>query len=441
MAKIAFVSRRNYGTYNQDSYVEGFSNALTRMGNIVHCFLSNYLSEKFIVKQLIKLNPDIIIAFNNECMNEKVIKKTSALIFLSASDVITFWKNIDLITKYPDRYYILHNSEDTYNEAIERFKNLPKEKNIMFGHTTDLKKRNIEQDIEISFVGSMGDWCKASSQYFLRNEKNPKININDIKEQYTTDVKKLIENPLYEIPKEPFSWNSAISYKEAVIFNATANKRFKILQALEEFKLKIFSIPSSILNVALYDINLLEAFDFTQSVTLYDNENTYNRSKVSLNLPHGIVSYGFSWRVPEIMASNACLLTDYRPNLERMMKPYIKFPMYTSPMEAKELAKKMIKDEIYRKELVLASQKMIEENCRFEPKIRRLSELCNIKMDMEGTSQGICEKHFINNMNRVCQFLPQNSFIKEKRIFLKNEIRYKLWAHLTQKLIEKGIIN
>ena len=247
---------------------------------------------------------------------------------------------------------------------------------------------------------------------------------------------------MYVVKEELPLWDKycGVPYRQSVILNTICLKRFSILRELKDLGIRIFSYPQGMADILTYDINLFKSFDFNPSVTLEDNTYTYNRSKISLNLPHATTQNGFSWRVCEIMASNAVLLSDYRADLDRLMKPYFKdFPMYNNAQEARELANKILKDDGYRKALVEASNKMVDENCRFEPKIKKVEELTGVKLSSD--QKGSVDRSAYTSLcltDKECRGLAKLPVKKD--ISFVNKIRYKLWCELTSKLIKRNII-
>ncbi|GAB7269608.1 hypothetical protein DZS_10010 [Dickeya ananatis] len=82
----------------------------------------------------------------------------------------------------------------------------------------------------------------------------------------------------------------------------------------------------------------------------------------------------FSWRVCDILASNAVLLSCPQPDLLKLSKGYVDLPTYESPAEARDLATKLLNDPVWRKDLALGSQQMIDDKCRFEPKFKLIQD-------------------------------------------------------------------
>ena len=400
MAKVAIISKSNVSFTNkivQDGFIEGFANTFARMGNEVRCYVITSYLEKAAGNDIKKFQPDLIISFNNVLINESLLKAVSCPVCVFGYDSVSFWDNLDLIKKNYDRFYFIHHGEDTYSQAHTLLPDANENHHFIFGYASDLRKKDIAQDIEISFIGGLGNWNKSLSAYFTQMYyERIDFSLNDVKDKVIRDMEDLENNHLKIINKSPKHWENLglLNYRQAIILNLTALKRFDILRNVADLGLKVFSYPQFI-DVIGWDLGLAKAFDFTPSVSLEDSQYNFNRSKISLNLPHAHAQNGFSCRVCAIMASNACLLSDYRRDLELLMKPYFKaYPMFTSAAEARELCIKLLKENNYRKDIVNASQQMVEENCRFEKKIRGLSEMLNIPLDISDKSSGSTYNHF-----------------------------------------------
>ena len=79
------------------------------------------------------------------------------------------------------------------------------------------------------------------------------------------------------------------------------------------------------------------------------------------------------------MASNACLVTDYHADFERLFGN-IPIPVYNSPSEAYEVCRQLLGDEGRRKEIVSQCQEVIDSRYRFKHLLVKLEEYSGIKM-------------------------------------------------------------
>ena len=410
----------------QDGFIDGFANALARMGNVVRCYVLRL--EKTAEKDLKAFKPDLIISFNNVMMNKSLLSALSCPICVFGYDSVSFWNDLDLIKANYDRYYLIHHGDDTYSQAMKLFPGMPKSHHFIFGYASDLRKKDLVQDIEISFIGGLGNWHRSLQNYFIHRYHGQKnLSLNEIKDKVIEDIETTSEKHLTIIKNSPEYWDqlNLMDYRQAIILNATTLKRFEILRNLTDLGLKVFSYPQFI-DVISWDLGLAKAFDFTPSVSLEDSEYNFNRSKISLNLPHAHAQNGFSCRVCAIMASNACLLSDYRRDLKLLMQSYITMPMFESAAEARDLAQKLLVDNVWRKDVVAASQQMVEDHCRFEKKIKEMETWIGVPLDNKDIAG---RKEFY-----------LNKYTGKNHLNWKDKIRYKIWKHLNKKLKKENII-
>jgi len=89
-------------------------------------------------------------------------------------------------------------------------------------------------------------------------------------------------------------------------------------------------------------MELVFAFDYTPVTSIKLTEKLLNSSKIGINLYHAQAVTGFSWRVADIMASNSCLISPNKQDLQKL-NPYMKIPTFETPEEAREICKKTSK--------------------------------------------------------------------------------------------------
>ena len=88
---------------------------------------------------------------------------------------------------------------------------------------------------------------------------------------------------------------------------------------------------------------------------------------------------GFPWRVMDIMASNACLVTDYHAGFKRLFGG-IPIPVYESASEAYELCRQLVKDQSRRREIVLQCQETVANKYRFKHLLPKLEEYSGVTL-------------------------------------------------------------
>lgn len=371
-----------------DSFVEGLIRALSRSGNdILNIRVNDFrfgghvvVSRAALREKIKNFGPDLILTLNNEFPYPELIDETTCPIACLAADSYAFFSNKEKIRKFPERYYFFNFSNDTIKTLKDWFPEAYPDRNVLFGHATDLRATAIEQDIDLSFVGSIANWNRELVGYFQRLPNIPGMSYpsqNEAKAQFFELFDRFRDDPFMTLksgclPAEP-SWR--LPLEASFIHLLTCQQRFKTLSVLSDLGLKLFGYPHAYSELLLYDEKLFRCFDFTPSVTMDHATQTYNRSKISLNLPHGHAQEGFSWRVCDVLASNATLLSCRQPDLVALSKGYVDLPMFDSPAEARELAVKLLADPLWRKDISVACQGMIEDKCRFEPKFRIMEQV------------------------------------------------------------------
>jgi hypothetical protein len=123
------------------------------------------------------------------------------------------------------------------------------------------------------------------------------------------------------------------------------------------------------------------------------------------------------------------------------MKGYVDLPIYDSPQQARELAIKLLKDDEWRKDISLASQKMIEDKCRFERYFKGMEQAITgldiTSSNKEGTFKNLYHRDYKEPV------IDGKISIKAVEIDKPNIItkyKYKIWKHLDKNLRKKGII-
>ena len=402
-----------------DSFVEGFANALKRCGNQVLMIRTNEfvdypvtsklksnINKKKLLKSINNFNPELIITFNNSFPCEEFITRTSCPIILYTADGCDFFAFKDLIKKYQDRYVFFNLNESIYTSLNKHYPFIKESQYCYFGYATDFQAKDIEQDINISFLGSIPNYTYNLAQYFIKESSN------EIKEMFFNEFDIFKQDVFSHFNVKLPNFKSETLLETLAIFLLTTKDRFEILSELTDLGLAIYGYDSFCL-AGIYNYELLKAYNFDLCVTIEQSQILFNRSKISLNLPNARATCGFSWRVPDILASNSVLLSPDKKDLKTLMQGYAELPTFNSPAEAKDIAGKLLKDDVLRKELSQASKKMINDKCRFELKFKTMQEHLKINLfpDNIGSIKHLDEKEFFNIIS--IKSPKQNKILRE----------------------------
>ncbi|WP_147276945.1 glycosyltransferase [Runella aurantiaca] len=405
MAKILFSAFSNVTWTPEkhlDSFVEGFIRSLARSGNEVlnirtNDFVKHPITSKLIPfidkaelqKKIKDFNPDLIITFNNSFPFEEVVSETNCPIALYVADGPDFFAFKDLISKYADRYHFFKMNENIYNTLLRSFPNINPDRFFDFGYATDFNAREVEQNINISFLGSIPNYTHQLVHYFQRKKSNA------LKDDFFKEFNNFKNDVFSKINVDLPDFHDHMRIETLAVFLITTKDRFFTLSALSDLGLVIKGYET-ICEAGMYNYELLNSYVFDLCVSIDQSENFYNQSKISMNLPNARATDGFSWRVPDILSSNSVLLSPRTNELKKLMEGYIDLPMYESPSEAREIAQKLLKDPVWRKDISLASQQMIRDKCKFEDKFKVMEDHFNINLTRNTTAAEVKELPVVN---------------------------------------------
>ena len=330
------------------------------------------------INKIKEFNPDVIFTFNNRIF-EEIIKTTSCPIVLFEADLVSLFANTELITKYKERYYMATFCEKYINDYKKLgFEN---DKIILLHPATSVKAENKEKTSNISFIGSCFSGIDITIKEEIFSSDNGAACYEMYKEfwnSFNYNYKSLLDK---YIPNNKFSvWDC---YK---IFD----NRTIILQSVLDLGLKLYGVDWQ--KLPSTNLPLICAFDPTPMYSLEHNQDIYNSSIVSLSISHPqCEGYSFPWRIYDIMASNSVLVSSYAAQLNEYTKNYVQIPMYQNPYDARELCKKMLKEENLRNDIIYASNEFIDKFGRWHDNLEKIQSYTNINITEAKKPEGTCD--------------------------------------------------
>lgn len=435
----------NDTSFNIFPFYEGLINALVRNGNnvsfmIVNEFVQSYKSrsnqlssrldqvklDNYIKNQ----NFDLIIAFNN-ALYDGYLQKSDIPYIIWGVDPINVYADKENLKSNQGRYIFAGNCEDDYHNIKDYFQ--PSKLDIL-RFATDIRSEKVEQIYPISFVGSL--W-RSSEKELLKKGLHPKElkQIIDLLRQNTNFT-------IDGLKKELHIQHNLLNQTSAfwLLHGIATTDRIAVLSALADLGLHTFGKSEMWQELADTNLFLACTYDSEDVYDLQSTQDLFNRSKISFNMSHIHAGQtGFSFRVIDSMASNACLVTDYKEGYEHLFGRYVKLPTfeYGHPQEARKVCEYMLTHEDERLDVVENSQKAIDAEYRFEHRFKQIESIVNIKLmrKTKGSLSQIKAKDFIKAEK------PDKPVIfKSKNLNLKDKFRYKVWKHLDKKLRRDGII-
>lgn len=390
--------------------------------------LHSDISENNLRQQIASFKPDVVISFNNVNYN-KILEVTDCKIVVWDADTLCLWNQKKLIKDNVDRYVYFAFSEYYINRTRAYFgfkdsqcHNVPL--------ATNFQNKKLNQNTNISFIGTrfvgyypiekiIKDYSGSEElkNVLSRIHKSPFIS----SEELLQGVKnKKLSDELKKI--SPSEYNCIFS----------AEDRIQGLLNICDLGLKLYGDPGWYSFSG--DLPSLASCYIPEKIySVKQNEDIYNSSKICINFIHAQSSEGIPWRVPEILATNGCLVSSHTPYLVNSFKKYVKIPTFTNSFEARDLCQKLLKNDKWREDIVLGANEAINSEWRWERRFKQMEEILGISLlnkGIEGHTDIILPEFVLDSR--------QSNFKKYKSF--KNKIRYKVWKHLGKKLRKKGII-
>jgi len=388
--------------------------------------VKNKKLDRLILDRVDQFKPDLIITFNHRIPYSilETYKDIPSVIW--DGDALEYFCDLKYIKENIERYKIFSISESWEKGYIDfGFK---KNQIYQVPPATAIYKEDIPQDIKISFLGGI---------------------------HYDTGkIKKLICSHKYEeqlwniqqeyLNSETFDYEALFckyfqnDYENLNLNNADLwpffNYRWLVLANLLDLGLKIYGLRWD--EVVKTMPQITTAF-FNKNVwSLEDNQEFYNRSVISISPihPQGCGS-GFPWRIYDVMASNACLVSEHSSDLKKLTSGQVEIPMFHTPWQAREICQDLLKDDTARYEIITASQKYVDNNARWIHHFKNIEDIMNIKIINENQIGNYI------NIDRDLEFQKLISSNKtQRKMKLKDKIRYKIWKQLDKTLKRKKII-
>lgn len=420
---------------------DGLTQELTKNGNDVllintayfNPYKINTVGNKKINRQILttakQFDPDLIITFNHKIPKCILDHFTDVPIVIYDGDELGFFSDLEYVEENINRYTLFSIVNEWRQGYLDFGFNNKQIHYMPVG--TPIKAEDIPQDKNISFLGTIhynsGKLCKLIKKHEYDSTFKQIITeqLNTSSYDYEDLFRKYFEDEY-----------DSLGLTEIDLF-PMFNHRIITLINLLDLGLHINGYRWNMVTKILPQLAAVCSPELMWTVE--ENQNYFNSSKISINPIHPQAKgSGFSWRVFDIMASNACLVCEHSSDLKALTKDYLDIPMYHTPWEAREICKELLNDDNARKEIVLASQKYIEENARWVHRFKEMENILNIKLINPGETGKLINLVEDEEFIEQCAEFRRKKF--GKKISLKNKIRYRIWRHFNKILKKKRII-
>lgn len=367
-------------------FYEGFIKGLDAAGNNVAVFSHKGFGQDFgeiddnTRAFVTEFEPDLCIIFNNSFYDLSSV--VSCPIVIYEVDSPRYFSNKQRIRDNPDRYLFFILQSDSRKPLMEEYGVSPKNIFYVPCFSEVYADEQMKSEVNISFIGSRFLMTSARP-FFAFLTGNPS---DEERQMFQNCVNEIRNNPQvtpaelvykYKIMSELVACNLNIP---DILMTLSAEKRVKVLSAVAELGLDLYGTENWG-NEYYLNIDLNFSYVNKKVYSIRHNQDIYNSSKIGINVSHLQATSGFPWRVMDIMASNACLVTDYHSDF-KVLFPEVAdiLPVYDNAYEAYDLCRKLIRDEQYRQEIVLRCNEVINTKYRFKNLLPKLEEYSGVKL-------------------------------------------------------------
>lgn len=318
-------------------------------------------------------NPDVVLNFNNSLPIEvyEVLQGCAKVCIIDADNPDTFW-NKDYLLDHKDELFYLGLQSYSKQMYESYLGSELKDNYLYFPPGTAVKNQKIEQDKNISFIGSNFYPLDIPPGEDFYSQMG--LDLYDaLKQNYylTIDEAKSICPHCSNVP-----W-----LLEKVRAYYVGQDRLKHMQLLVDLGFTFYGVRWWN-HIAYYDFELAKCFDPTPKITLSDNQEVYNSSKISVNISHPQAKSSFSWRVMDIMASNSCLLMEDKKDWRNLFEQYLSKEtvnaiIYSDMYDMRNKAINLLNDDDLRKRCVADLNNAIDQNGRWHHRLINLEKFLN----------------------------------------------------------------
>ena len=354
------------------------------------------IPNKRISEAICNFKPDLILTYNH-VIDELIYKITDCPIVVLEADTFSDFSNKELIKKYVYKVFIAIFHKNVVNLIERQIPFIGKDKIIIFMNSTSLKPEVIPMDINISFIGTLYQVPKNGLILNIVDNFN--------KTPYLHTAKNIFEKALYNFEAIEEADLAFLSCGRPELLNYLSTyTRQGILDAIAPLGLHCYGHFPNLEKLAQF-YDLFFCLKNTPVYTMAENQQIYNRSKISINchFAHNIrqAEYSsYSWRVPDIMATNSCLVSTECHALDQDFGKWVKIPQFSNKVEAYEICEKLLKDDSWRNEIVRNSQIAIEEGgFTFDERVKEFEQLFNLKKQENVNFKYLIDLEIIGDTN------------------------------------------
>jgi hypothetical protein len=336
----------------------------------------------YINRLIEKIKPDLIFSTNRGGISNSILRNFKSIPIITLMVDLMFFKRskIGEVILFQENDYLITPVFTSVKEFERKFPVLKMRVHYLpFCTKIDDFNHETEKDINISFVGNLF----ANPSKLIKRSKNDEEFRNgvfkffrDVENNFHLDANYYLQKynlteKLKVMKRDP---DSFVTLSSGII---SSNNRIKTLDAISDLGLKIYG-PDSWFKTIDYSYKLASCYQFVEYIkTRQELCSIYDRSKIGVNINHHQAGSGLGYRVFDLLASSALLITNFQEDsdLNILFGEDHKIPTYRSPEELRHKAQYYLEHEDERKELVAYCNQLVAKGFSFEERAIQMIQI------------------------------------------------------------------
>lgn len=371
-------------------FFQSFLEGLKAAGNEVRCFQTKKVTNRGFEQEipadmremLLDFNPELCILFNNSFWDISDLVDCPIVIYDVDSPLE--WQLVEHLRENVDRYLFVYNQSASKQMLIEDFGTTEKQCRLI-PFFSEIQANDTGQAKEnIVFLGTNWLWRGYNflNRFIRSNPSESDIEkAKAVLEQHVLEPLLPSHEIYYELGNQPHDRINFGDLRRCAL-EISGYRRIQVLSAVSDLGLKVYGAYWTI-DAMNYYPDVLSCVRSKKIWTKEENEQFYNSSRIALNTKHIHARDGFSFRTCDILASNACLVSETASDLKTLF-PNIGIPMFDTPAQAREQCIKLLNNENMRRDIVCAAHEVIEERFRFRNVLDSLEDFTGVALRGNG---------------------------------------------------------
>jgi hypothetical protein len=338
--------------------------------------------DRYLKRLIEEIKPDLIFSTNRGGISKSILKNFKSIPIVTLMVDLAFFRgfNSNEKTFFQENDHLITPSFASVKAFEKRFPVL-KGRVHYLPFCTNINDFNHEtqKDINISFVGTL---FGSPFKMLVRNKNDNEFRngvfkfFKAVEKNYHLDADYYLQkyNLTEKLEKMGIDSDDFLNTAASAI---SANTRIKALDAVSDLGLKIYG-PKEWFKTIHYSYNLAFCYQPDKHIkTRQQLCSLYDRSKIGINVNHHQATSGFGYRVFDLLASSALLITNFHEDsdLARLFGENHEIPTYRTPEELRQKALYYLDHEDERKERVAYCNQLVADGFSSEERATQMIQI------------------------------------------------------------------